>query len=164
MVPKRNRLLFTVWMAGFCGVLAGCSAVESLPMAGAPYCDSEIRNGGFRSGMELRIAGETYSDAVGIDPSLHRFPLYPEPRPVRGHRRRVQTVQELRHPQETGHLRAHVAPVARQRAPDEHGHHSVPAPPLLGLPLRPRAEVGFRNDLVVEERLRSGTGAGDGKV
>ena len=67
MVPKRNRLLFTVWMAGFCGVLAGCSAVESLPMAGAPYCDSEIRNGGFRSGMELRIAGETYSDVVGID-------------------------------------------------------------------------------------------------
>lgn len=67
MVPKRNRLLFTVWMAGFCGVLAGCSAVESLPMAGAPYCDSEIRNGSFRSGVTLGAAGREVADAVCVD-------------------------------------------------------------------------------------------------
>ena len=36
-------------------------------MAGVPYCDGEIRNGSFRSGVTLRAAGREAADAVCID-------------------------------------------------------------------------------------------------
>ena len=36
-------------------------------MAGVPYCDGEIRNGSFRSGVTLGAAGREVADAVCVD-------------------------------------------------------------------------------------------------
>lgn len=66
MSIKRNLFLLTV-MTAFCCGLSGCAAGERIPMAGVPYCDSEIRNGSFRSGVTLRAAGREAADAVCID-------------------------------------------------------------------------------------------------
>ena len=66
MSIKRNLFLLTVMTAVCCG-LSGCAAGECVPMAGVPYCDGEIRNGSFRSGVTLGAAGREVADAVCVD-------------------------------------------------------------------------------------------------
>ena len=62
-----NGTILLTAMAAVCCGLSGCAAGERIPLAGVPYCDSEIRNGSFRSGVTLRAAGREAADAVCID-------------------------------------------------------------------------------------------------
>ena len=62
-----KRTFLVLAAAVFCGLFSGCAAPERLPLAGVPYCDGEIRNGSFRSGVTLRAAGRVVADAVCID-------------------------------------------------------------------------------------------------
>lgn len=61
----RKQIFLTAAAALCCA--AGCRSLESVPLGGVPYSDSEIRNGSFRSGVSLQLDGQVVTDAVAID-------------------------------------------------------------------------------------------------